>query len=311
MPMKTAFLFPGQGVQKAGMGKDLYDTYPQFKAAFDRLNAAVDIDLLDVCFGGSGIDTTEFTQPAITSVCLSIVDILSDRDITPDLAGGLSLGEYPALVCGGAMTPEAAVKIVRKRGKLMQEAVHAGAGGLAAVIGLDALEIADIIAKSGEKNVYVSNHNLPGQTVIGGETEALKRVCDRMKSGGARMVKMLNVSGPFHTPMLRAAGEALLAELKKVDMKSLRVDVYANVKGALYDASDDISELLSAQVFSTVKWCECMQDMVGRADVFVEVGPGSTLSSMLKKIDKNVTVYRISDSESLEAAVGRLSRMRG
>lgn len=305
---KTAFIFAGQGAQKAGMGKDLYDNYKIVKHTFDNASDILGIDMKSLCFEGEGLDLTENTQPAVYTFGVAVLNMMAELGIKPDFCGGLSLGEYAALTAGGVLDFEDGVKLVRKRGLLMEKAVPAGIGSLAAVIGLDADVVALVVEEaSSAGRIYISNYNCPGQIVIGGETTALEAACAIAEQKGARMAKMLNVSGPFHTPMLKDAGVKLGFELENVEMGEFKIPVWSNVLGCEYPSSDDVKDLLIKQVYSPVKWQNCISDMIDKgADTFVELGPGRVLSSFVKKIDRKKTIVNIEDIKSLEKAMVKL-----
>lgn len=296
-----AFIFPGQGSQYIGMGKDFYENNASSKEIYDIASKAVDLDIRTLCFEeNDDINITEYTQIAMLTTSVALMKAVMDKGITPVAAGGLSLGEYGALVAAKVMSFEDACKVVRKRGIYMQDEVPAGKGAMAAVIGLDAEKIAAVIEN--KKNlVGIANYNCPGQIVISGETEAVKSMEEPLKEAGAKRVIMLNVSGPFHSSMLKGAGEKLGKELENIEIKPMDIPYVANVTGDFVKSESEVKELLERQVYSSVKWQQCFETMVASGiDTFLEIGPGKTLSGFARKINKEVKVINIDKFEDLE-----------
>lgn len=303
---KTAFIFPGQGSQYIGMGKDFYETIPVCKEMFDLAGKASGLDVAALCFEENDkINITEYTQIAMLAVEVAMLKALEEKGIVPDVSGGLSLGEYGALVASGVMTPEDVFKIVRKRGLYMQEAVPTG-GAMTAVLGLDT----DVIEKVCEETpgmVSVANYNCPGQTVITGEEAAVNKAAEKLKEAGAKRCVPLKVSGPFHSPMLSGAGEKLGEALAEVEIHDIAVPYLANVTADYVTKKEDVKDLLVKQVSSSVRWQQSVERMLADGvTTFIEIGPGKTLSGFMRKINRDVTVLNIEKVEDLEKVVEAL-----
>lgn len=303
---KTAFIFPGQGSQYIGMGKDFYETIPVCKEMFDLAGRASGLDVAALCFEENDkINITEYTQIAMLAVEVAMLKALEEKGIVPDVSGGLSLGEYGALVASGVMTPEDVFKIVRKRGLYMQEAVPTG-GAMTAVLGLDT----DVIEKVCEETpgmVSVANYNCPGQTVITGEEAAVNKVAEKLKEAGAKRCVPLKVSGPFHSPMLSGAGEKLGEALAEIEIHDIAVPYLANVTADYVTRKEDVKDLLVKQVSSSVRWQQSVERMLSDGvTTFIEIGPGKTLSGFMRKINRDVTVLNIEKIEDLEKVVEAL-----
>lgn len=298
---KIAFMFPGQGAQYVGMGKGFYDNNLKSKEIFDIASDATGLDLKSLCFEkNTNINITEFTQIAILTTEIAMLQAVLDYGIKPDVTGGLSLGEYAALVASGVIKFEDCAKVVRKRGIYMQDEVPAGQGGMAAIISLDAnkiLEICNMI----EGIVSIANYNCPGQVVISGEKAAVEEACVRLKEAGAKRCIPLNVSGPFHSELLKGAGDKLGLELSKIRIEDIKVPYVTNVTGSFVLNKDNVKDLLVSQVYSSVKWQQCVESMILEGvDTFIEIGPGKTLSSFVKKINKELQIINIDHYEDLE-----------
>lgn len=303
---KIGFIFPGQGAQKAGMGKEFYETYPVSREVFDRASELLGLDMAALCFEENDrLDQTEYTQCALVTTSLAILAVLEEKGIRPDAAAGLSLGEYCALAAAGVMSREDAIKTVRQRGILMEHEVPAGLGGMAAVLALDASKIEAVLEKI--DGVQIANYNCPGQIVISGKKEAVETACEQLKAAGAKRCVMLNVSGPFHSKMLRQAGEKLGEVLADVELNTPMIPYASNVTGGYVREKDGIRALLMEQIYSSVRWQQDMETMIADGvDTFVEIGPGKTLTGFLKKIDRNVTVYHIETPADLNEVLGKL-----
>ena len=297
---KTAFLFPGQGVQKCGMGEDFYRSSPQAARLFDEAGKAVGLDMKALCFEKNDLlDQTEYTQAALVTTYLAISRELEQRGIKPDITAGLSLGEYAAIAVAGAMSDLEAIRLVRKRGMLMQHTVPAGEGAMCAILALDEKKIEEVLDDI--PDVTIANYNCPGQIVITGKTEAVKIAAEKLKEAGARRTLMLNVSGPFHSPMLKAAEKDLRQELEQIQFKKLQIPYVTNVNAQKITEESEIADLLVRQMYSPVCWMQSMQTLIeDQVDTFIEIGPGKTLEGFLKKIDKNVQVLHVSCWEDLE-----------
>ena len=297
---KTAFLFPGQGVQKCGMGKDFYENSSQAAKLFEKASEALGLDMKALCFEENArLDQTEYTQAALVTTYLAMFRELESRGVKPDITAGLSLGEYAAIAVAGAMSDLDAIRLVRKRGMLMQNTVPAGEGAMCAILALDEKKIEEVLNEI--PDVTIANYNCPGQIVITGKTVAVEMAAARLKEAGARRTLMLNVSGPFHSPMLEPAGAALRQELEQVTFQKLQIPYVTNVNACEITDASEIPELLVRQMYSPVRWMQSMEYMLKNGvDTFVEIGPGKTLEGFLKKINRNVQVHHVSCWEDLE-----------
>ena len=294
---KIAFIYPGQGAQKAGMGKDFYENSPLARDIYDRASECLELDMRALCFEENDLlDQTEYTQAAMVTTCLAMTAVLNEQGAEADVTAGLSLGEYCAIAEAGAMDLLDAIRLVRVRGQLMQHTVPTGEGAMAAVLGMDADQIDAVIEPIA--NVTVANYNCPGQIVITGGTAGIEQASKTLKEAGAKRVVSLNVSGPFHSPMLRSAGEKLGKELLAVRLGELKIPYVTNVTAEYVTDSSEIRELLTRQVYSPVRWEQSIRKMIAQGvDTFVEIGPGRTLTGFLRKIDRNVTVYQVNTWE--------------
>ena len=308
-----AFVFPGQGAQVVGMGKDFYENSELSRDIFDEAAKLLDFDVKKVCFEeNEAINITEYTQAAMLTTSVAMLEVLKEKGLKPDVCAGLSLGEYCALVASGVMEFEDALKAVRQRGILMQEAVPTGLGAMSAIIGLDGDVIADICDKI--EGVSVANYNCPGQIVITGVKDAVEKANEELKEAGARRCVMLNVSGPFHSAMLQPAGEELYKVLENVELKDFTIPYVTNVTAEYVtnENKSEIKEMLKDQVSSSVLWIQSVEKMIEQGvDTFVEIGPGKTLTGFIKKIakavDKEVTTYNVEKFEDVEVVVNALA----
>ncbi len=298
---KIAFIFPGQGAQYAGMGKDFYDNFEDSKDIYEKAASILGMDMAALCFEeNEHLNITEYTQIAMVTTCMAMLLQVNKSGIEPDICAGLSLGEYPAMMASGVMTFEEGIKVVRQRGKLMQNAVKPGIGGMAAVLGLDN-ETIEKVCEETEGTVIVANYNCPGQTVISGEKEAIERASEALKEKGAKRVIPLNVSGPFHSPMLKEAGEKLYEILGDITIYNPSIPYVTNVNAEFIKSNKNISELLGKQVYSSVKWQQSVENMIADGvDTFIEIGPGKTLTGFIRKIDKSCKVINIEHVRDLE-----------
>lgn len=309
---KIAFVFPGQGAQKVGMGKEFYDNFPVAKEIFDKASEAVGLDLKALCFEeNKDIDITEFTQVALLTTSVATMEVLREQGIRPDVAAGLSLGEYCALVAADSMSYIDAAKAVRKRGIFMQEEVPAGVGGMAAIMGLDAGAIE--AALDGMDEVQVANYNCPGQIVISGKKEAVEAGAEKCKEVGAKRAVMLNVSGPFHSDLLRGAGTKLEPVLNEIEFRKPEFPYVANVTARYVTEAAEIKPLLVKQVSSSVRWQQSVETMAADGvDTFIEIGPGRTLAGFNKKIGKvigkDLTTYSIGTVADMEALLEEFAK---
>lgn len=297
---KTAFIFPGQGAQKAGMGKDFYEKYDTAKDVFDSAGEWLDLDMKALCFEENDrLDLTEYTQAALVTTCLAMEKVVEEMGLHPDVTAGLSLGEYCAIEAAGGMELKDAVTTVRKRGILMEQAVPAGKGSMAAVMGMETEKIEEVLADIAD--VSIANYNCPGQIVITGLAEAVAEASEKLKAAGGRRVIPLNVSGPFHSKMLTEAGEKLGKVLDTVEIHKPAIPYAANVTAAYVTEAEDVKPLLERQVSSSVRWEQTMRMMLADGvDTFIEIGPGKTLAGFMKKIDRSVRVINIEKLEDIE-----------
>ena len=296
---KTAFLFPGQGAQKTGMGQDFYEKFPSAREIFDQASQWLSLDMKALCFEKNDrLNLTEYTQAALVTTCLAMEKVVEEYGLCPDVTAGLSLGEYCAIAVSGGMSVQDAITTVRKRGILMEQAVPAGEGSMAAVMGLDADKIQAVL---GGMKAEIANYNCPGQIVISGESEAVAKAGDALKEAGAKRVLPLKVSGPFHSPMLKPAGEKLLDVLLDVEVNDPKVPYVSNTTAEFITNKDEVKKLLGRQVYSSVCWEQSIEKMIADgADTFVEIGPGRTLCGFMRKIDRNVKAINIAKVEDLE-----------
>ena len=306
---KTAFIFPGQGAQYTGMGKDFYEEIPVCREMIDLAGEVTCLNMPALLFEeNEELNITEYTQIAMLSVEVAILKALEAQGVKADVTAGLSLGEYAACVCAGTLLEKDAFLLVRKRGILMQEAVPSG-GAMAAVMGTGADLIEEICEKT-EGIVSIANYNCPGQIVITGEKEAVERASEALKEAGARRIVPLKVSGPFHSAMLEQAGEALGEVLDAIEVKKPEIPYVTNVDASIVTDTTRTKELLKEQVYSSVLWEQSVRAMIADGvDVFVEIGPGKTLSGFMRKIDRNVKMFRIGTMEDIDKTVEAIKEL--
>ncbi|MDI3478285.1 MAG: [acyl-carrier-protein] S-malonyltransferase [Thermoanaerobacterium sp.] len=300
--MKIAFIYPGQGAQYAGMGKEIYDNFSEAKEVFEEANDSLGYDIAKLCFEGPDEELmkTENTQPAILTVSIALTKVLSNKGIKADVTAGLSLGEYSALVYSGALSFKDAVRLVKKRGEYMQNAVPIGIGGMAAIIGLDNETVENICYDVKDVGIVEpANYNCPGQLSIAGEIKALEKAVELAKVKGAKKAVMLPVSAPFHCSMLKEAGIKLEGDLKQIYTYDMSVPVITNVT-ADYLKMDEVKKMLVRQVSSPVLWEQSIRRMIeDEVDTFIEIGPGKTLTGFMKRIDKGKKALNFEDMGTL------------
>ena len=303
---KTAFVFPGQGAQYIGMGKDFYEKEAVSREVFEKASRVTGLDLPAICFEeNEKLDITEYTQIAMLTVELAVLEALKERGFAPDVTAGLSLGEYGAVAAAGAMEMEEAFAIVRRRGIYMQEAVPEG-GAMAAVLGMENSLIEEVCSRT-EGIVTVANYNCPGQLVISGEADAVERAGQVLKEKGAKRVIPLKVSGPFHSQMLLPAAERLGKDLEKIHLKEFTTPYVANLTADYVTTPENIREFLKKQITSAVKWQQSVERMIADGvDTFVEMGPGKTLSGFMRKISRDVKMYNIENMADYEKVMSVL-----
>ena len=305
---KIAYIFPGQGAQKAGMGKDFYENCALSREIYEKSSQLLGFSMEEPCFEEHDrLDITEYAQAALVTTSVAMLAQIEEMGYTPDVTAGLSLGEYCALVSCKAMTFEDAVKVVRQRGILMQEAVPLGQGAMAAVLGMTAEQIDQVVDPI--DGVEVANYNCPGQIVISGKTDAVQTACQALKEAGAKRTVPLKVSGPFHSSMLAGAGKKLGEVLEPVVLTEHSIPYVTNVTASYVEGTEEIKDLLVRQVSSSVRWQQSVENMIAAGvDRFVEIGPGKTLASFVKKISREVSVYNVNTWESLEGLKEYLGR---
>lgn len=308
--MKIAFVFPGQGAQYAGMGKEICEKFPSARAAFDEADAALDAPISRLCFEGPEEDLklTENTQPAILTTSVALFRVLEEKGIKPDFVAGHSLGEYSALVAAGALKLGDAVALVRSRGRYMQEAVPVGVGAMAALLGLDLPAVQAVCEKAAEGQVVSpANLNSPGQIVIAGNREAVERATVIAKDAGAKRAILLQVSAPFHCALMMPAEERLSVDLQKLSFADLRCALVTNVDAKLIRSGVEARGALKRQVSRPVRWQETIQRLLDEGvRTFVEVGPGKVLLGLIRSIDKSVTMLNAEDEKSVENVLSAL-----
>lgn len=313
--MKIGFVFSGQGAQYLGMGKEFYENSDTFKNRIDQASDILGVDLAHIMFEEEEkLNLTEYTQPIILAMSVAISEMVKSKlAIKPSVCAGLSLGEYTALVESGSLSFEKAVALVNKRGKLMQEAVPAGVGAMTAVMGAerDVVEKACLEA-SKVSGVYPANYNMPGQIVIGGFKEGVEEATKLLKEAGVKRLIPLKVSGPFHTPLLVEASIQLNSLLKEVSFEEMSIPVITNVTGKEISSQADIIDTLTKQVMSPVYFEDCIKTMIDSGvELIIEIGPGKTLSSFIKKIDKSMTTKHVEDTKTMEKLIAFFQKDEG
>lgn len=308
--MKIGFLFPGQGSQTIGMGKDIYDNYKEVRTLYDDIKDLTNIDVAELTFKSDEetLIQTKNTQIAILAMSLGILKVLENTKIRAEVASGLSLGEYTALINSNAIGFDEGVKLVQKRGEFMQNLLPSGEWSMVAFLGADEETVSKICGKVQSGFIVPVNYNCPGQIVASGEKKAIEEAIEISKEFDVKRAKELNTSGPFHTIMLQEAANALKKELDLLTINNSNLDVVKNIDGELYNENDDVKNILYNHMISPVRFDKCISKMLDMGiDTFVEIGPGKTLTSFVKKINKDVRVININDLESLQNAINELS----
>ena len=308
--MKIGYIFPGQGTQTVGMGKDLYEKYNKVKKIYKKVDEAIEENVESITYNISQeeLNETKNTQIAIYTMSMAILELLNKEGVKPNATAGLSLGEYSGLVCANSISLEEGAKIVRKRGKFMQELAPSGDWLMSAIIGLEDEKVEEICEKVKNGFVRAVNYNCPGQVVISGEKDAVLKAMEYAKEIGARKVIELKTSGPFHTEKLQEASKALKKELEKIKFKECKIPVIKNLNGEVYNENDDMIDVLATHVMSPVKFRKSIETMLSLGiDTFVEIGPGKTLSGFVKKVckEKNIeaNVINIENVETFEKSL--------
>jgi [acyl-carrier-protein] S-malonyltransferase len=311
---KVAFVFPGQASQYPGMGKELAEKHPAARAVFEEANDALGFSISKMCFEGTEeeLKLTENTQPAILTVSVAVFRVLAEKGLRPDYVAGHSLGEYSALVAAGALKFPDAVKLVRNRGKYMQDAVPAGVGAMAAIMGLSPAVVVDVCKRAAENEICSpANLNSPEQTVISGHAGAIKRAVEIASQQGAKRAVILPVSAPFHCALMMPTQEKLERDLQKVEFSALRVPLVTNVDADTIESGEAARSALVRQVTMPVRWAESVRLLIDEGvNTFVETGPGRVLSGLLRQIERSVATLNVEDEKSLAATVEKIAAAR-
>lgn len=296
---KMAFIYPGQGSQYVGMGKELYENFDIVKNTYEEASQALGFDVAKMSFESEDINKTEYTQPLMVTLSVALTRLLEEKNIKPDMTAGLSLGEYASFVCSNALDFKTAVTLVHKRGQYMQNCIPDGEWRMAAIIGLED-EIVENVCKELNGYVKCANYNCPGQVVIAGEKEEVEKACEKLSAVGARRTIMLNVTAPFHTDKLIEAKNNLAKDLANTTFNSFEIPVVKNLDASEYKNDDDFVSILSNHIVSPVQWRKSVEYMINQGvDTFIELGPGKTLSGFVRKINKDVKVYNVENIETL------------
>ena len=305
---QTAFIFPGQGAQEPGMGKDFYENSASAREVFDQAESLLGLNMKKLCFEeNEELNITEYTQIALLTACMAMERVVREQGVTPQVTAGLSLGEYCAIVSAGGMELSDAMRLVRKRGILMQEAVPAGEGSMAAVLGMDGPSIEKVL--EGRDGVWIANYNCPGKNVITGYKAPVEEASKALQGAGAKRVLPLKVSGPFHSPLMDPAGEGLKEVFDQMELSSLKLPYVTNVTAEYVSDIAQTKDLLIRQVSSSVRWQQSVEAMIAAGvDTFVEIGPGRTLTGFLRKIDRQVKGYNIRTWEEMQKVCEELAQ---
>lgn len=310
--MKIGFLFPGQGSQSIGMGKDLYEKYEVVRKIYDKVQEITGIDIAKISFEGpeEKLNETKYTQLAILTESLAILEILKEKNMKPEISAGLSLGEYTALINSGVLSFEEGVKLVQKRGEYMQNLLPEGDWQMAAIMGLTEEQVEEVCKKVKSGFVVPANYNCVGQIAISGEKQAIEEAEVIAKEMGARKVRVLKTAGPFHTEKLLDSSNALRRELENVTINKFETKVIKNLDGEFYNDTDDVKDILAKHIINSVRFSKTLENMLNNGiDTFIEVGPGKTLSGFVKRTptEKEIKILNISDVDSLHRVYTDLS----
>lgn len=297
---KIAFVYPGQGAQKTGMGMDFYEKGSLAKEVYDEASQAIGLDIPRLCMEeGDTLKKTEYTQVALLTTMLAMTREIEGRGVCPSLTAGLSLGEYAAITTGGGFSTTDAVRLIRERGILMEEAVPAGEGAMCAILGLDAKKVEEVLASA--EGATVANYNCPGQIVITGLRKDVEAGAELLRKAGARRTLFLEVSGPFHSSYMEEAGRKLEKKLMEIPMEDLKIPYISNVTAEKVREKEEIRSLLVRQISSPVRWMQSMETLQKEGmDAILEIGPGRTLAGFLKKMQVEIPVYNIATWEDME-----------
>ncbi|MDD7771098.1 ACP S-malonyltransferase [Suipraeoptans intestinalis] len=307
---KIAFIYPGQGTQKTGMGMDFYEKGNFAKEVYEEASQAIGLDIRKLCLEGQELlKKTEYTQAALLTTMLAMTREIESRGIRPEVTAGLSLGEYAAITEGRGLTTTDAVRLVRERGLLMEKAVPAGEGAMCAVLGLEETRLE--AALSSVEGVTVANYNCPGQIVITGKRKAVEEAAEVLKKAGARRTLFLEVSGPFHSPYMEEAGRRLEQKLREIPIQDLQVPYISNVTAKKVTKKEEIRPLLIRQISHPVLWMQSMKTLQAEAvEAVIEIGPGNTLAGFLKKMKTEIPVYNIATWEDMETITEKIGQRR-
>lgn len=310
--MKIGFLFPGQGAQSIGMGKDLYENYQEVRDIYENVHKITGVDIKKITFDGTEqeLSKTQNTQIAVLTMSLAILKLLEKKGINAEISAGLSLGEYTALIYSKCISFEDGVELVKKRGEYMQNLLPEGDWAMAAILGLEDEKVEEVCKKVVDGFVVPVNYNTQGQVVISGEKTAVEQAEIIAKEMGAKKVRILKTSGPFHTKKLIEASNALRKDLEKININKFKTKVVKNIDGNIYKDEENIKEILAKHMISPVKFSKCLETMLKMGiDTFVEIGPGKTLSGFVKrmKTEKEIKIYNICDVKSLEITLKEIN----